>query len=234
MGADKGTMASGTQILIDGKAVAPRTLYCIGRNFAEHAKELGNAVPAEPVLFLKSGASIRGLRPESLGFADESFHHEIELVLRVGKNLRAGASVPEDLITHVALGLDLTRRKAQTELKAKGLPWTVAKSFAGAAVLGPFLRVSEFGAVGRATDETTWSSFAFRLTVNGDVRQQGKATDMIFSVPRLISWLATFNHFEENDLIFTGTPPGVAAMRTGDRFEMSFVAPRAFEWPGTL
>lgn len=200
------------------------TIYCIGRNYAEHAAELGNAVPTSPIVFLKSWGALRRVDQELLAYPTETFHHEAELVLRVGRAVALGATPGWEVVDEVALGLDLTRRGVQSELKAKGLPWTAAKSFAGAAVISGFVPRSAF----RDPD-----AIEFTLTVGGEARQRGNTRDMIFKVPALLAHLAASTPLLPGDLIYTGTPPGVAGIRKGDAFVLAFPAlPLAFE--GTL
>lgn len=189
-------------------------IYCIGRNYAAHAKELGNDVPTEPVVFLKSTACLRGLEDERLAFPDESFHHEAELVVLVGREIAWQTTAGWDDVEALGLGLDLTRREVQTALKAKGLPWTTAKSFFGSAVVTPFTPVEAF---------TDPNDLAFELRVNAELRQQGRTTSMLFSVPRLLTYLASLGPLGPGDLIFTGTPAGVGPISKGDLIELGFV-----------
>jgi 2-keto-4-pentenoate hydratase/2-oxohepta-3-ene-1,7-dioic acid hydratase in catechol pathway len=200
------------------------TIYCIGRNYAEHAAELNNAVPTEPVVFLKSEAALRGPQERRLAFATETFHHEAELVLKIARNAPLGSAGDWDLVTEVALGLDLTRRGVQTELKAKGLPWTSAKSFAGAAVLTDFIPVSSLA---------RRDAVEFTLTVNGELRQQGNTKDMIFGVAAILTHLLRSQALAAGDLVYTGTPKGVGPLRQGDAFELAFAEPRRV-FPGVL
>ena len=186
------------------------SIYCIGRNYQDHAKELNNEIPTKPVVFLKSAASLRGLEPSPMAFADERFHHEIELVLKIGKNIRLGETINvEEAVSHLALGLDLTRREIQTELKSKGLPWTLAKSFAGSAVIGSLVKFDA---------KIKFSDIDFSLTVNDVLKQEGHTRDMMFDVSYLLDYLASFQELNEGDLIFTGTPKGVGPIEVGDTF----------------
>ena len=193
-----------------------RNIYCIGRNYAKHAAELNNPVPTdEPVLFLKTTSSLRKATDRgTLAFADEVFAHEVEIVFQVGKNVSLGTKPGVAALSGVAVGLDMTRREKQSELKAKGLPWVLAKSFTGAAILSDFVAMD---AVGPVTD------LGVRLHVGGELRQSGFAVDMIFSPEFLVNWLATFNELLPGDLIFTGTPEGVGPMKLGDVFKMELL-----------
>lgn len=191
--------------------MTPGTIYGIGRNYAEHAAELGNPVSEEPLVFLKSPACLRPVSHGPLAFSHEEFHHEVELVVMLGRDLELGHQGSWHDVEALTLGLDLTRRGIQQELKKKGHPWTLAKSFTGSAVVGPFMP---------RADVLTVDNIHFSLDVNGEPRQLGETRDMLFPVPILITYLASFNLLRRGDLIFTGTPKGVGPMRKGDRFTM--------------
>ncbi len=198
----------------DGQPVPTvRNVYCIGRNYADHAAELNNPIPDDPVLFLKSTASLRAPSSGALAHGDESFHHEAELVLLVGRHVPMGRDVSWEVVDGLALGLDLTRREVQTRLKGKGLPWTIAKSFAGAAVVTDFLRPQAFADLDAVT---------FSFSINGEARQAGDTRQMLFKVPRILSFLASMQDLHPGDLVYTGTPAGVGPMRRGDRFVLRF------------
>lgn len=191
------------------KAPLPKlsgNVYCIGRNYGEHVKELKNEMPSEPVIFLKAPSALRTMEQGPLACAEESFHHEIELVLLIGQHAAMGSVGKEDLIHGVTLGLDLTRRDVQTTLKAKGLPWTLSKSFASAGILHPFVRFPK----GEALD--------FELLVNGASRQKGWSSDMIFDFERILNFLLKYQDLYPGDIIYTGTPSGVAGFKQGDSF----------------
>lgn len=189
----------------------------VGRNYAAHARELNNPVPKEePVIFLKSAGALRGLESGNLAFASEVFHHEIELVVLVGSHvplggLEVGAEL--DCLKAVGLGLDLTRRGKQSELKAKGLPWAVAKSFAGSALLSPMSTLD---------GSFDLNSVSFELSVNGTSRQRGHVNQMIFDVPFLLRYLNASHPLLPGDLVFTGTPEGVGELQRGDEFTMEY------------
>ncbi len=201
------------------------TIYGIGRNYESHARELNNPVPkGEPVVFLKAPSSIRHAQHGPLAFSDETFHHEIELVVRVSRSCQLGETLNWSVIDAIGLGLDLTRRAAQEKLKAGGLPWTTAKSFAGSAVISEMIPKNIF------KDKT---HFEFSLTVNDELRQTGNTDQMIFDVPSLLTWLASFNELQEGDLIFTGTPSGVGPIKKGDSFAMTLQEPKRI-WAGIL
>lgn len=185
-------------------------IYCIGRNYADHAKELGNEVPAEPVVFLKAPSSLRRLAEGPLAFPEETFHHELELCLLVGRHLKTASELGPDAVAAVTLGLDLTRRGVQDHLKKKSLPWTIAKSFAGAGVLAPFVSA-------RGLDLT---QIDLQLEVNGELKQAGHTRDMMFPCFRILHYLLSLQELYPGDLIFTGTPSGVGPLRRGDRLRV--------------
>lgn len=188
-------------------------IYCIGRNYANHAQELGNEIPAAPIVFLKAESSLRPLSHGVLAFSDEVFHHELELVLCMGRNLELGAKVQHTDIESIALGIDLTRRETQSELKNKGLPWTISKSFAGSAIIGqsrPYSEVSKS------------ENITFKLWVNDELRQVGETKHMIFPFLSLCNYINSFSSLRKGDLIYTGTPEGVGPARKGDRIETQF------------
>lgn len=186
-------------------------IYCIGRNYKDHATELGNQVPTEPIIFLKAPAALRAYDEPGIAFPDETFHHEVELVLLIGHHFPHLKNWPK--VCAVALGIDVTRREAQAELKAKGLPWTKAKSFKGAAILTPFISITDFPHPDR---------IEFSLCVNGSLKQAGTHSDMVFSVTQLVKELSVYQDLQDGDLIFTGTPKGVGPIRSGDLIKLSF------------
>ncbi len=186
-------------------------IYCVGRNYVEHAMELQNEVPTEPVIFLKAPSSLRMLSEGPLAFPDESFHHEIELVLLVGQALKLGSTADLSAIHGISLGLDLTRRGVQDQLKKKGLPWTIAKSFAGAAIVHPFQE---------AKPELLRQNLSFRLDINGESRQEGSSSHMIFGFPAILNYLLQHQALFPGDIIYTGTPAGVGPMKKGDRIHV--------------
>lgn len=191
-----------------GKAV------CVGRNYAAHARELGNAVPEAPILFLKPRAALVPLAPTfSIPGQWGECHHETEITVLIGKTLKnAGRAEVEAAIAGFGLGLDLTLREVQNDLKKKGLPWEVAKAFDGAAPLAPFFRPADFGDV---------ENMEFSLSVNGSPRQHGFSHDMITPVYALIEFISRIFTLEPGDVIMTGTPEGVAALHRGDSLGLS-------------
>ncbi len=188
-------------------------VYCVGRNYAEHAKELKNEIPSEPVIFLKAPAALRPFAEGPLAYPGETFHHEIELVLVMGRYVALGATAEATTgtISAIGLGIDLTRREIQDQLKKKGLPWTLAKSFAGSALVHPF-KASSTAALSR--------SIAFSLELNGEERQRGSSEDMLFGFGPILQYLVQLHPLHPGDLVFTGTPAGVGPIKKGDRMRI--------------
>ncbi|MGO4548681.1 fumarylacetoacetate hydrolase family protein [Paenibacillus sp. 2TAB23] len=188
-----------------------RNIYCIGRNYRLHALELGNEVPDEPLVFTKPTHAVVPMDgntvtlPGSVG----EVHFELEIVLRIGRAYEPGMDT-EQCIDGIALGLDLTLRDVQSKLKAKGQPWLAAKGFKGSAPLGEWLPYP--GAAALAETE-------FVLLRNGVEAQRGKAADMLFSVAELIQYVGEHYGLGEGDIIYTGTPAGVAALHEGDQLQ---------------
>lgn len=185
-------------------------IFCIGRNYAEHAKELNNAIPSAPVVFMKPATA---LLTENKDFYYPNFtkdlHYECELVLRICKNGKAvqGKFAPNyyDAIT---VGIDFTARDLQEQQKAKGLPWEIAKAFDHSAVLGTWLSKDQV-----AQQE----SILFSLRKNNELVQQGDTKDLLFSFDKVISYISQFFTLQMGDLIFTGTPSGVGPVAIGDQ-----------------
>lgn len=188
-------------------------IYCVGRNFAEHAKEMGAAVDrGNPVFFMKPADAIvpgGGRVPYPSGTRD--LHHEVELVVALGRD--AGGEVAADdaldLVFGYGVGLDLTRRDLQAAAKAKGLPWDTAKGFDHSAPASELVPAADAGDV---CTRRLW------LEVNGELRQQSGLDDMVFSVADVIHALSKLYALKAGDLVFMGTPAGVAALHRGDTF----------------
>jgi len=191
-------------------------IICIGRNYGEHAKELGNALPEEPVVFLKpESALIPRNGPIKLPAFSNDVHHEIELVFAIAR--RNGQAIAD----RVTIGLDLTARDVQQELKSKGLPWEKAKAFDGSAyVADSFTAVESFPA---------GHHIEFMLKKNGHVVQTGHSGQMIFDVPTLIANVERYMRLETGDLLFTGTPAGVGPLKAGDKLEGYMLGELLFE-----
>jgi 2-keto-4-pentenoate hydratase/2-oxohepta-3-ene-1,7-dioic acid hydratase in catechol pathway len=187
-------------------------IMCLGRNYREHAKEMQAEVPTEPVVFLKPSTALLGTGGViRLPAFSRDVHHEVEIVVAISKG---GRDIPrERAFDHVggyAIGLDLTARDVQSAAKKKGLPWAVSKGFDTSAPVSPVVPRDRVPDPGR---------LEFSLSVNGTIRQRGNAADMLFPVDATVSYLSTIFTLEPGDLIFTGTPEGVAAIARGDRLE---------------
>lgn len=195
-------------------------VVCVGRNYAAHARELGNAVPETPILFLKPSTALVPLSPSfAVPQGRGECHHETEITVLIGKTLKnAGESECRAAIAGVTLGLDLTLRDVQNVLKKNGHPWEVAKAFDGAAPLAPFMVPEAFGDL---VDQR------FSLTVNGEFRQQGNTADMITPVLALLQYISTIFTLQPGDVVMTGTPEGVAALHSGDVLVLELGALRA-------
>lgn len=186
-------------------------IICIGRNYADHARELGNEVPVEPVVFLKPQSAILSHKhPFYIPEWTEKVHHEVELVVKID---RLGKTISEShasrYYSEVGLGIDFTARDVQSRLKERGHPWERAKAFDGSAVVGGFVSLEQLG--------KDVQSLQFSLRNHDNVVQEGNTSDMLFSVDRLISEVSKFMTLKVGDLLFTGTPAGVAAVKSGDR-----------------
>ncbi|MCB0596990.1 MAG: fumarylacetoacetate hydrolase family protein [Lewinellaceae bacterium] len=186
-------------------------IICIGRNYAEHAKELNNPVPSRPVVFLKpSSALLASNKPLYYPEFTKDLHYELEVVLKVAKNGRhVQPEFASGYYKEVALGIDFTARDLQEECKKKGQPWEIAKGFDGSAALGKFLPIGQVNP----------SAIAFELKKNGQTVQHGNTKDMIFSFEDIIVYVSQFFKLQMGDLIFTGTPAGVGPVQVGDKLE---------------
>ncbi|WP_027000706.1 fumarylacetoacetate hydrolase family protein [Eisenibacter elegans] len=187
-------------------------IIAIGRNYAEHIAELQNERPTEPVVFLKPDTA---LLKDNAPFYHPSFsqdiHHEVELVLRIckeGKHIEP--EFAHKYYDQIGVGIDFTARDLQSELKAKGLPWEKAKAFNGSAPVSGFLPMEHF------PDK---QHIDFGLKVNGEWRQQGNTSLMLYDFDYLVAHVSHYFTLKTGDLIFTGTPKGVAAVKVGDRLQ---------------
>ena len=193
-------------------------IYCVGRNYVEHAKEMGWSGREPPFFFMKPADAVLPVPAGSVGEMPyppmtDNLHHEVELVLAIGQG---GKNIAvEDALSHIwgyAVGLDMTRRDLQAEAKDQGRPWCTAKGFDFSAPIGPVHRADTVSQVTQA---------AIRLDVNGQVRQNSDTSKLIWSLAEIISCLSELYTLQAGDLIFTGTPEGVAAVRRGDLLEAS-------------
>ncbi|NMA99159.1 MAG: fumarylacetoacetate hydrolase family protein [Phyllobacteriaceae bacterium] len=198
---------------VEGGAFFPvRRVYCVGRNYAEHIREMGNDLRDPPFFFDKpADALVTDGAPIAYPPGTSDFHHEIELVVAIGKG---GKDIAEaDALSHVfgyAVGLDMTRRDLQAEAKKAGRPWTFAKSFDQSAPVGTIVPASAIGHPDKG---------AITLAVNGAERQRGDLSEQIWSVPETIAFLSRYVTLKPGDLIMTGTPAGVGAVVRGDVLE---------------
>ena len=187
-------------------------IICIGRNYPEHAKELKNDIPSEPVIFMKPKNAL--LLPEKPLFYPEftdDLHYECELVVKICKN---GKYVQERFARkyyeEVTVGIDFTARDLQQKQKEKGLPWEIAKAFDGSAAVGRFVPI---------TADRNINDLKFELKLNDQVVQEGHTRDMIFSINKIIEYVSQYFTLNIGDLIFTGTPSGVGAVNVYDKLE---------------
>jgi acylpyruvate hydrolase len=187
-------------------------IIAIGRNYAEHAKELNNPVPSVPVIFMKPDtALLKDNKPFYHPEFSQDVHHEIEIVLKVCKE---GKSINEkfagNYYDEIALGIDFTARDIQSRHKEKGLPWELAKAFDNSAPVSNFLPKSKFADL---------YDLNFHLDINGGLRQQGSTKDLLFSFEKIIAFVSGYITLKKGDLIFTGTPSGVSKVAIGDHLE---------------
>jgi 2-keto-4-pentenoate hydratase/2-oxohepta-3-ene-1,7-dioic acid hydratase in catechol pathway len=187
-------------------------IFCVGRNYSEHAKELGNDTPDEPVIFMKPKSAL--LQPHTPFYYPEftnELHYECELVLRVSKN---GKYIQEKFANKyydaVTAGIDFTARDLQNELKEKGLPWEKAKAWDNSAVIGKWIPVANI---------KNKKEIHFGLYKNKELVQQGNSKDMIYTFDYLVSYISNFFSINIGDLIYTGTPKGVGEIVVGDEIE---------------
>ena len=198
-----------TARLTSGRRFPIGKILCVGRNYLEHIKELGNATPEAPVIFIKPASSVIG-EGEAIVIPPYSHdcHHEAELALLIG---RMGKDIPVDqameYIAGYGVGIDLTLRDVQGELKKKGLPWEIAKGFDTSCPLSAFVE---------ASDVADPQNLQIRLTVNGGIRQDGNTSAMIHRIPAIISYMSGRFTLEPGDVILTGTPAGVSRIVSGD------------------
>ncbi len=197
-------------------------ILAVGRNYLEHIKELGNQTPEEPVIFSKPETAI--LRNnEAFYYPDFSndVHHELEIVLKISK---MGKNIEEKFAhkyyDEIGLGIDFTARDIQSRLKAKGLPWDLAKGFNGSAPISEFVSKEDYDL----------KNLNFELEVNGELKQKGNTSLMIYSFDYLISFVSKYFTLKTGDLIFTGTPAGVSPVKVGDRLVASLEGKRMLDF----
>lgn len=186
-------------------------VIAIGRNYTEHAKELDNPVPDKPVIFLKPDTAVtKNNRDFYYPEFSKDVHYEVEVLLQVSKEGKhISPKFASNYYDHIGLGIDFTARDLQAELKAKSLPWELAKGFDGSAPISEWIPKETLGTDG----------IAFRLAKNGETVQQGHTRDMIFSFEDIIVFVSQYITLRRGDIIFTGTPAGVGPVAIGDRLE---------------
>lgn len=193
-------------------------MICIGRNYTEHALELNNPLPTEPVFFMKpESALLRNNLPFFYPSFSNDIHYEVELVLHVCKvGRQIDPKFAHTYFDAIGIGIDFTARDLQQKAKKKGLPWEIAKAFDASAPVSQFIPVGEFSDL---------KNINFGLELNGEIVQQGNSSAMIFDFAAIISYVSNFVTLKQNDFIFTGTPSGVGPVKIGDRLE-AFIGDR--------
>lgn len=193
-------------------------MICIGRNYTEHARELNNPLPSEPVFFMKpESALLRNNLPFFYPAFSNDIHYEVELVLHVCKvGKKIDPKFAHTYFDGIGVGIDFTARDLQQKAKEKGLPWEMAKAFDSSGPVSEFIPVSEFSDL---------KNIDFGLELNGEMVQKGNSAAMIFDFAAIISYVSNFVTLKQNDFIFTGTPAGVGPVKIGDRLE-AFIGDR--------
>lgn len=204
---------------LDGAEVgiSPGKVVCVGRNYAEHAKELNNPVPDRPLLFLKPKTSLVSLHDPVVVPRDRGrCHFETEIALLIGETVsQADAEQALAGVLGVGLGLDLTLRDLQNELKDKGHPWEIAKAFDGACPLSRFVSVQDIGA---------WQSLSLQLLVDQKLQQDGSAAEMVTGIADLLAYMSTHFTLEPGDVVLTGTPKGVGELKAGQQLDLQLMS----------
>ncbi|WP_288369426.1 fumarylacetoacetate hydrolase family protein [uncultured Algoriphagus sp.] len=187
-------------------------IICIGRNYAAHIEELKNEKPGNPVVFLKPDtALLKNGAPFYYPDFSKNIHHEAELVVKISKEGKyIQKKFAHRYFEEIGLGIDFTARDLQEQCKTKGLPWEIAKAFNGAAPIGDFISVDTIADL---------NDISFHLTINGEVRQEGNTSMMLFDFGTIIEYVSQFFTLKKGDLIYTGTPAGVGPVKIGDRLE---------------
>jgi len=187
-------------------------IICIGRNYSEHAKELANDIPKEPVFFIKpDGALLRNNNPFFIPDFSEDIHYEVEIIFKI--NHIAKCVKPEFVhryFDEIGIGIDFTARDIQQRCKQNGLPWEIAKAFDNSAAISSFIAKKDFPDI---------ENLNFRLDINGKTVQKGCTAHMLFSFDAIVSYVSQFITLKTGDIFFTGTPSGVGPVRIGDRLQ---------------
>jgi len=187
-------------------------IFCIGRNYIDHAKELNNPVPSQPLIFMKPPSALL-VKNKPLYYPEftKDLHYELEVVLKVCKNgKQVQPAFAKKYYKEIALGIDFTARDVQKRCKEKGHPWEVAKAFDNSAALTEFVSIEKFNKE---------EGIKFQMKKNGDLVQDGNTKDLIFNFDYLICYLSKFFKLQMGDLIYTGTPAGVGPVQIGDKLE---------------
>lgn len=188
-------------------------IICVGRNYADHARELKNEIPVEPVIFMKPETALIPKRnPFFIPDFSEDVHYEAELVVRinkVGKHIQARFA--PKYYDEITVGIDFTARDVQRRLKEKGLPWEKAKAFDGSAAVGKFMKIKQL---------KNEANIRFRLSVNDEQKQVGESQNMLFDIDHLIEYVSSWCTLKIGDLIFTGTPAGVGQLKKNDHLKL--------------
>lgn len=196
--------------IIPNQQLQINNIFCIGKNYALHAIELGGEVPSEPVIFLKPNSAVVFNNSKiQLPKFSKNIHHEVELVLLIGKE---GKNIDEtdalNFISGYGIGLDLTLRDIQSESKKTGNPWTIAKGFDFSAPISDFVSGEKI---------KNPNELEINLKINGELKQFGNTKNMIYSVEKLVSYISKIFTLQKGDLIYTGTPEGVGPIKNGDK-----------------
>lgn len=198
-------------------------IFAIGQNYVEHNKELNNTNPTEPVVFMKPDTAVlRNNKPFFLPDFSSEIHYETELIIkinRIGKNI--SAKFAHRYYDEIGLGVDFTARDLQRRLKAEGRPWEISKAFDGSAVIGGFLPKEKFEDV---------QNIEFCLDINGVRVQVGNSKDMIFKIDELVAYISKFFTLKIGDVIFTGTPVGVGAVKINDQLQGYILQEKMFDF----
>ncbi len=197
-------------------------IFCIGMNYASHIAELGNSTPTSPVIFIKPSSALLN-EGEYINFPSHGneLHHEAEIVVQIGKD---GKNIPindaKNHISALSIGLDLTLRDLQRELKKEGHPWEKAKAFDGSAPLGKLIPFTN----------QDLTNLHIACKVNGKIRQDGNSSSMLHSITNIISYISSIWQLQKGDLIFTGTPEGVGPLNSGDTIEIFSLQLGSAKW----
>jgi 2-keto-4-pentenoate hydratase/2-oxohepta-3-ene-1,7-dioic acid hydratase in catechol pathway len=197
-------------------------IVCVGRNYADHAKELGNEIPKAPLLFMKPAtAAVELEKPFSIPQDQGDVHHEVEIAVLISKTAsKISEAEAWDYVSHVGVALDLTLRDVQSKLKEKCQPWEMAKAFDGSCPL------SKWTPVENIADK---NNIAIRLERNGEVKQDGNSNMMLTSIPKLIAYISQYFTLEAGDVVITGTPAGVGPLNSGDKLNATLDNQFTFE-----